>query len=144
MRSRVSIAIVLAVAIGAQLTALALAAQPFKGRVYAGQTAHEKDFISATVSKNGKTVTLNIPALPLYCQGGGGPTTQVTKPARLSSTGAFTATIAYQAEGKTAFKAQIRGTFVKKGLIKGTVRSEYAAKDCNGSTTFSAKPASAL
>jgi hypothetical protein len=127
------------------LTSAALAAHPTKNRTYAGETAHEKDAVLLTVSKNGKTVTLGVPIAPLYCQGGGGPTKQVTKPATISSSGAFSGRIAYQSGGKTAYEVVVSGKFSSSSLAKGTVQSKFLhAPDCSGTTTFTAKPAGAL
>jgi hypothetical protein len=127
------------------LAATALAAQPTKGRSYAGQTAHEKDAVILTVSKSGKTLIATVPIAPLYCQGGGGPTKQVTKAVPISSNGSFSGTIHYQSQGKTAYEVLFAGQFTSASMARGTVRSKFLhAPSCSGSTTFTAKPAGAL
>jgi hypothetical protein len=127
------------------LAAAALAAHPKKGRIFAGLTAHEKVSVILTVSKNGRTVTVSVPDAPLYCQGGGPPTKQVTKPAVISNGGSFSGSIAYQLQGKTAYKVSFGGKFTKPTVAIGNVRSEYQhAPQCSGSTSFTAKPGGAL
>jgi hypothetical protein len=79
-----------------------------------------------------------VPFAPLYCEGGGGPVKQVTKPATISREGSFKGTVGYVFNGKTAYKVSFSGRFVKPNKATGTLRSEYSAKSCNGSTTFSA------
>jgi hypothetical protein len=135
---------ILAVAILAATATVALAAHPEKSRIYFGRTSHESDEVIVKVSSSGKTVTAYVPRLPLYCQGGGPSPTQVNTPAKISASGAFTAKISYVFEGKTSYRALVKGTFVKKTLVKGTVRSEYATKECSGTTSFTAKPSAAL
>jgi hypothetical protein len=132
--------LIVAVALAATSTGLALAARPFKSRAYAGTTAKEKLSVLFTVSANGKTVHASIPVVPLYCQGGGPPETQVTKPATIHPDGSFSGSIVYKFQGKTSFKATFSGKFVKRGKIRGKVRSEFSpqAKGCSGTTTFTA------
>lgn len=131
------------IAILATTAAVALAAQPEKSRTYLGRTSHESDEVIVKVSRSGKSVTAYVPDLPLYCQGGGPRPTQVNKPAKISASGAFTDRISYVFEGKTSYHALVKGTFVKKTLVKGTVRSEYGSSECSGTTSFTAKPSSA-
>lgn len=141
-RLRTAIAALAALSVLAFAVA-ALAAQPIKGSTYAGTTAHAKVSVELIVSKNGKTLKASVPAAPLYCQGGGPPVTQVTKPAKISAKGSFSGNIGYVYRGKVAYKLHFSGRFVKRKLATGTVRSEYVAKQCNGSTSFTAVPAGA-
>jgi hypothetical protein len=119
-------------------TGLAVAAQPLKSKTYKGETAHAKLPVTLTVSANGKTIKASVPNAPLYCEGGGGPVKQVTKPATISKEGSFKGSIGYVFNGKTAYKVTFSGRFVKPKKATGTVRSEYSTKSCSGSTTFSA------
>ncbi len=119
--------------------AAALAAKPKDGKVYTGDTAHEQLPVKVTVAQNGKTVKLSIPDAPLYCQGGGGPVTQSTKPAPVSSTGHFSGTIKYVFRGKVAYKVTFKGYFATSKVATGTVRSEYITKSCDGSTAWTAE-----
>jgi hypothetical protein len=141
MRARIRSAI-----LGAGLTALAsaslaLAAQPLKGRTYAGLTAHGKAAVVLSVSGSGKQVTVTVPSLPLYCSGGGGAVQAITKPATVHANGGFGGTILYRFRGRTAYKATFSGRFVSARLIRGSLRSEFSSKSCSGTTTFTAKPA---
>src|SRR5690242_19867494 len=88
---------------------LAVAAQPLKSKTYKGETAHAKLPVTLTVSANGKTVKASVPFAPLYCEGGGGPVKQVTKPATISREGAFKGSIGYVFNGRTAYKVTFSG-----------------------------------
>jgi hypothetical protein len=123
---------------------VALAAHPLKSRIYYGRTARSQDEVIVKVAHSGSSVTAYVPRLPLYCQGGGPSPEGIATPAPVSSSGEFSAKIVYKFEGKVSYHALVKGTFVKQGLIKGTVRSEYSSKECSGTTTFTAKPSSAL
>lgn len=139
MSQRLRLIVALTVLILAATTAVGLAAKPEKGKTYTGDTAHEQLSVTVKVSSNGKTATVNIPDAPLYCQGGGGPVQQVTKPAKISSGGSFSGTIGYQFEGKIAYKVTFKGKFATKTVVSGSVRSEYKSASCNGSTAFTAE-----
>jgi hypothetical protein len=150
MGRQVRRALGLAAAVLLLLAAAALAAGPKKGATYAGTTVHGMDSITLKVSKNGKTVTVNAPFAPLYCQGGGGPTRQVTKSAAIAKNGSFSGSIAYESVSThtRSTKLYFKGRFAGK-LVTGTVRSEFgiggspearaSLKQCEGSTSFSAK-----
>jgi hypothetical protein len=118
--------------------AVALAASPVKGASYTGATLRGQRPITLKVSRNGKTVTANLVSPPLYCQGGGPPETQITKPASIQANGSFSGSIIYQYQHKTSFKARFSGKFSGR-KVTGTVRSEYTSSSCSGSTSFSAK-----
>lgn len=116
----------------------ALAGKPVKGATYTGVTTHEKDTVTLKVAPNGKSVSVSVPTLPLYCQGGGPPEVQVTQPARISSSGAFSGKITYKFHGKVSFKASFSGKFAA-AKATGTLHSEYKTAACSGSTSFTAK-----
>lgn len=133
----------LAVAIASlALAAVALAgAKPVKGATYSGKTTHEQEPITLTVSQSGKSVTASETFLPQYCEGGGSSTKQITKPAAISANGSFKAVISYEVtlEHRVTAKLYVSGKFSGHS-VKGTVRSEFLlAKECDGSTAFSAK-----
>jgi len=130
----------LAVMVTLATTAVALAAGPLKGATYTGTTVRGERPISLKVSGNGKSVTVSIADPPLYCQGGGPPETQITKPAKVHRNGSFSGSITYQFMHKTSFKASFSGKFSGKKAT-GTIRSEYSSSSCSGSTTFLAKAA---
>jgi hypothetical protein len=120
--------------------AVAQAAGPVKGAKYTGTTARDSQPISFKVSTSGKSVTVSIAFAPMYCQGGGAGTVQVTKPAAISHSGSFKSTIAYEfaPEHKITSKLYVSGKF-SGNKVKGTARSEFLlAKQCDGSTSFSA------
>jgi len=122
-------------------SAVALAAGPVKGGTYKGVTVHARAAISLKVSGSGRAVTVSVPAPPAYCQGGNGPTRQITKPATISSSGSFKGSISYEFAllGKTVINLFYSGRFSGRS-VTGTARTEYLlAKQCNGTTSFSAK-----
>jgi hypothetical protein len=134
------------VAVALVTAAVTLAAQPTKGSVYAGTTQRDHDVVTLTISANGKKLTASAPIAPLYCQGAGPPSTESSKPAAISKSGSFSATIVYMAEGKVFAKLLVSGRFTSKTLAKATARSNYLSLPsmCNGTTKFTAKPAGAL
>lgn len=128
--------------------AFALAAGAKKGATYVGATARSKEPIALKVSHDGKTVTASAQVAPLYCQGGGGGTRQLTKPATIGKDGSFKAVITYEftPTHQKVTKLYVSGKFSGK-TVKGSARSEYGLvsaearsnlAQCNGSTTFSA------
>ena len=133
--------IVLASAVLLASAAAALGA-PLKGATYAGATVRSKASITLKVSKNGKTVTLNAPYAPLYCEGGGGGgIRRVTRPAAVSNSGSFSGSIAFESTLTHQVFARLflSGKF-SGHTVSGTARSEYPkAKQCGGSTSFTAK-----
>ncbi|MGD0455281.1 MAG: hypothetical protein ABSB69_16970 [Solirubrobacteraceae bacterium] len=141
------LALAIALTTGALLAAaaVALAAGPVKGAKYTGATVHGKQPISLKVSGSGKSVTVSVVFAPLYCEGGGTGERQITKPAAISSSGAFKGSIAYEftPEHKVTGKLFFNGKF-SGHTVKGTARSEFLlAKQCDGSTSFSAKAGAA-
>jgi hypothetical protein len=132
--------LVIAVAVTALLaTTVAQAASPVKGAKYTGTTARDSQPVSLKVSTSGKSVTVSVAFAPMYCEGGGAGSLAITKPAAISH-GSFKSTIAYEftPEHKVTSKLYISGKF-SGNKVKGTARSEFLlAKQCDGSTTFSA------
>ncbi len=121
--------------------AAALAAGPVKGAKYTGATVRDKQPITLKVSASGKSVTLGVAFAPMYCEGGGPGSTQITKPATISSNGSFQGTISYEFAPlhEITAKLLIKGKF-SGHTVSGSARSEFPrAPQCNGSTTFSAK-----
>jgi hypothetical protein len=129
--------------------AVALAAGPKKGATYTGATVQNKEPITLKVSSSGRTVRASVVSAPLYCEGGGGGERQITKPATISKSGRFSATIAYEfiPTHKVVTKLYISGRFSGK-TVKGSARSEFGLlnaaalrnlKQCDGSTSFTAR-----
>jgi hypothetical protein len=129
---------------------VAFAAGPKKGATYTGALAQGDELVTLKVAPNGKAVSFSAAYPPLYCQGGGGPTRQVTKPAQIANNGSFSGSIAYEftITHKITSKLLFKGKFVNKKVVTGTARSEFgvgetpqqrkALADCDGSTAFTA------
>jgi hypothetical protein len=158
-RLRRILAIAIPLAVG--LAVAAFAAGPIKGKTYTGKTlsygtgpegqfefVEGKAFpLTLKVSASGKSVTASFPGVLegssrralFYCNVGVAMKSQVTKPAKISKGGSFTATIRDKLaeEPGVPLKQVISGTF-SGGKVSGTVRTE-TSPGCSGSTTFSAK-----
>src|SRR5438552_926073 len=95
------------------LSAVALGAGPVKGGTYTGTLARGKVPITLKVAKDGKSVTVKVERPPLYCEGGGVGGRQITKPATISKSGTFTATISYEftPTHSTNSKLVVKGKF---------------------------------
>ena len=134
-------ALVLAGVVAVACAAAALAGAPVKGGTYKGKTAHQGDSIRLKVSSNGKTVTAYVPSPPFYCVGGGGPTLEKPRAAAISAGGTFKGAIAYEFTPlhKILVRLYLSGKFSGR-TATGTARTEFPySKQCNGSTTFSAR-----
>jgi hypothetical protein len=130
-----------ALVLASSLAAVALAAGPVKGASYSGALVHGKQQITLKVSKDGKSVTVRVAFPPLYCEGGGAGTKQLTKPAPISKSGSFSATIVYEFTPTHSRPSRlvIKGKFSGR-KVSGSARSEFLkASSCDGSTSFSAK-----
>jgi hypothetical protein len=149
MRIQLGRALVLAVLALVVAATAALAAGPKKGATYSGTIVQGKTTITLKVSASGKAVTVSVPSAPLYCQGGGGPERQITKPAAIAKDGSFKGTITYEftPTHKNTTKLYFSGKFSGKS-VKGSARSEFGLispeahknlAQCNGSASFSAK-----
>ena len=161
MFRRVHQILAIAISLALGLAALAFAAGPLKGKTYAGKTlsygtgpegrfefVEGKAFpVMLAVSPSGKSVTASFPGVReggtrralFYCNVGVAMKSQVTKPAKISSGGSFTATIRdkLSEEPGVPLKQVITGTF-NGHTVTGTVRTEEGP-GCSGSTSFSAK-----
>jgi hypothetical protein len=131
-------ALVLALA----LSAAALGAGALKGGTYSGTLVRAKVPIVLKVAKNGKSVTVKVERPPLYCEGGGVGTKQITRSAvAISKGGSFTATLVYEfpPTHSTGSKLVVKGKF-SGHKASGSARSEFqGGGSCDGSTSFSAK-----
>jgi len=125
--------------------AAATAAGPVRGAKYTGTTVQGKQPIGLKVAASGKSVTVSIETAPAFCQGGSAGTRQITKPATISAGGSFKGSISYEfePEKKITAKLYFSGRFSGR-TVKGTARSEFLlAKECDGSTSFTAKAGAA-
>jgi hypothetical protein len=121
------------------VSAVALAAEkPVKGGLYTGTLRSES--ITFKLARNGKSLKASAPYAPLYCQGGGAGERQISKPAKISKQGTFTAKITYEfvpTHKKTStltFKGKISGLF-----MNGSAKSHFLlTKGCDGSASFTA------
>jgi hypothetical protein len=137
------------------LTATALAAGPLKGKTYEGSVPtsgtsseghhrvrlHAGGTISLRVSSNGSTVTAHFSSSSpvLYCNTQKKLQVQKPKPARISSSGSFKASIEERfaaGPGAPAIVQVVEGRF-SGGSVSGTIDTE--AGECSGVSTFSAK-----
>lgn len=144
----------LALALAVLISTAALAAGVLKGKTYQGKTAssgrdgegHTQRFkaaatIALRVAGSGRTVTVSLPSTAplLYCFTKEQIQVQSTKPAKISGSGSFRATVDQRfvaGPGEPAIVQVISGRF-SGGTVTGTIRTEAA--ECSGSTTFSAK-----
>jgi hypothetical protein len=131
----------------------ALAAGALKGKTYQGKSAssgvdsegHTQRFkalapISLHVAGSGRSVTVSFPSVVplLYCFTTEQVHVQSTKPAKISASGAFRATVDQRfvaGPGEPAIVQVVSGRF-SGGKVTGTIHTEAA--ECSGSTTFSA------
>lgn len=144
----------LALALALLISTAALAAGVLKGKTYQGKTVssgrdgegHTQRFkaaaaIALRVAGSGRTVTVSLPSTAplLYCFTKEQIQVQSTKPAKISGSGSFRATVDQRfvaGPGEPAIVQVISGRF-SGGTVTGTIRTEAA--ECSGSTTFSAK-----
>jgi hypothetical protein len=135
------------------ISAGALAAGVLKGKTYQGKTAssgrddegHTQRFKAAAaiafrVAGSGRSVTVSLPSTAplLYCFTKETIQVQSTKPAKISGSGSFRATVDQRfvaGPGEPAIVQVISGRF-SGGTVTGTIHTEAA--ECSGSTTFSA------
>ncbi len=133
-------------------------AGPLKGKTYSGKTpasgvGSEGSYafgarlpVVLKVSANGKSVTASFPGIPeagthravIYCNVGLALIRQITKPASISKTGSFQATILdkLSEEPSVPLKQIVTGKF-NGHTVKGTVHTVTSA-GCSGSTTYTA------
>lgn len=124
------------------LSSLALGVSLKKGATYAGVVLRPAGLpLSLKVSSSGRSVTAHMITLPQFCEGGSAGTKQITKPATISQSGSFVAHISYEfePEHKIIAKLTLTGKFSGKKAT-GRAKSEFLlAKQCNGSTSFTAR-----
>jgi hypothetical protein len=115
----------------------AVAAKPVKGATYTGTISHGSLPITLKVSANGKSVNVNVRTPPLFCQGGGGGTTQSTKAATITRGGTFNAKISYLFHGKVVFSAKVTGKFGPGRSESGKITAVYKTASCSGTSSYS-------
>jgi hypothetical protein len=146
--NRLTVAVALLSVAALFATTTSLAAAP-EAATYAGQIKREgatPQPIRFAVSKNKKKVTdFSFPSsYPVYCQGGGFGT-PVSKPAKISAQGAFTAKLplVFAPRHQNQGVLIVTGTFTAQGKVKGSVTTDFKAVDnlntCNGTSAFSAR-----
>lgn len=130
----------------------ALAAGALGGKTYEGpapsvgvdsgghkQRTHASGNIVLRVSGNGKSVTIRFPSTPVfYCITQQRVHVQSTKPAAISKSGSFKATIGERfaaGPGPPAIVQVVSGQFSGR-TAKGTIRTQAA--ECSGTASFSA------
>ncbi len=135
-------------------TAAALAAGPLRGKTYEGPApssgvdgeghhvhTHASGNLVLRVAANGKSVTVRFSSTApvLYCQPQQQLQVQTTKPASISRSGKFTATIDERfmaGPGAPSIVQLVTGQF-SGHTVKGTIRTQ--APPCSGVSSFSAK-----
>lgn len=137
-RRQLPVLLVLTLIALATTVAVAFAGKIVAGGIYTG-ALRNKQAISFAVSSNGKDLQVENSFPPLFCQGGAGGLEVIPKPVAISPKGTFKATITYRViHGKPVAKMTVKGKF-SGTKVTGTVRSQWLkAKECNGTTTFSA------
>ena len=144
LRSTVALTLpALVLALTLAFASIGLAVPLKKGGTYAGKTVHQPtEALSLKVASSGRTVTANMVFPPQFCElGGGVGTKQITAPASISGSGSFHARISYEftLTHKIVARVNITGRFSGKKAT-GKLSSEFPlAKQCNGTTSFSAR-----
>ncbi len=115
-------------------------AKPLAGGRYEGTTSRASSALTLKVARSGRSVTLSLPILPTYCATPGHVLIQHVAPARISTRGAFTATVSYEGLFTSGLVARgyVKGRFNGRHAA-GTVRSEFLqVEGCDGTSAFSA------
>ncbi len=145
MHARTRRGLILALLGTAVFAAPALAAigtAPEKGKTYSGdvQKTGSPYPISFKVSKSGKSVShFKLEGFVFYCSGGGFPTVEKGKPARVSSTGTFKASLplVFTPTGKHEGAVVVTGKFGSGGSEKGEVITKFKGnKPCSGKSPY--------
>jgi hypothetical protein len=155
MRTRTRRTLAATLALTLAISAAALASGPLKGKTYEGSAPssgianyHHLRMqlrsganIVLRVARNGRSVTVSFSSsAPLmYCNTRESLRVQTTRPAPISSSGAFKATISQRflaGPGPPAIVQTITGRF-SGHTVKGTIHTE--AGECGGVATFSAR-----
>jgi hypothetical protein len=144
------LAVALALTLAISVDAFATGA--LKGKAYRGKTptsgVNSENIrvrlsgvgITLVVAASGRSVTVRFasPSPVLYCRIRESVQSQSTKPAPISSSGAFRATVAERfsaSMGEPSVVQVVTGRFSGR-TVKGTIHTQ--AGECSGSTTFSA------
>ncbi len=135
------------------ISATALAGQALRGKTYKGGTASTgvdtegqrtpvrvTGPIILTVAPNGRTVTVRVPSPSpiLYCRLEQQLHSQSTKPAKISASGSFRASVSQRVAagpGPAGIVQVVTGRFSGR-TVKGTIHTE--AGECGGVASFSA------
>lgn len=155
MKTRVNRALALAFALTLGGTAAALASGPYRGRTYEGGAPtsgvryehrhivrlHAGGNIILRVAGNGRTVTVGFSSSSpiLYCNISKSLRVQSTRPASLSGSGSFKASVSQKflpGPGLAPITQVLYGRF-SGGYVYGTIITE--AGECSGSTSFAAR-----
>jgi hypothetical protein len=126
--------------------ALNVNVKPVNGATYAG-TAHRVP-VSMTVSRDGRSVTINMRDAPAYCSGGSGPEPHHAASAPVSSSGGVVAKLMFYANNRSRAKLAtvvVKGNFFtfqhSKPGFAGSVVTSYASaslRRCSGEEPFHA------
>jgi hypothetical protein len=126
----------------------AVAASQVKGGSYVGSLTPTRDGVVVTfkLSSSGKQVTeLSVSNTPLYCSGGGPPTSVRFKNASVSAGGTFSSSGQWvinegPKRGQVGTKLKITGKFLKGGAELGTITTSYVGSpSCGGKSSYRAK-----
>ena len=142
MTKQLSRALMLASLVLLASAVVALAA-PVKGKTYKGALVRGHERITLRVSKSGHSVLVNVPFAPLYCASGGALQRQSSVAVPISRSGTFAGLIAYEFTQTHLKIAHLTfsGKFSGR-TVTGVAHSEFllaVLKNCDGSSTFSAK-----
>ncbi len=147
-RGHRALAVPILVLLSLAICAAAIAAQPLKGKTYAGtinqlfngKVVNEFPF-SFSVSANGKKVKrFSLASVPIYCEGGGfggvsGGSATVTKAGTFKAKLPIVFTPTHEHQGFVT----ITGKFGKSGTESGSLSTEFAkasVKSCDGSSRY--------
>jgi hypothetical protein len=119
---------------------------PVKGATYSGLVGHTA--ITVKVDRKGKTATVNMTEAPAFCSSSPSAEPHTTAPAKISKSGAFSATITFFTTGSTRRKLAtvvIKAHFYTFGkatpVTQGSAKTTYVIagdSSCNGQESFQA------
>jgi len=153
MRTRTRRTLAASLALTLAVSTAALASGPLKGKTYQGSVPttgvsskghrvplHSSGNVVLRVAGNGRSVTVRFSSSSpvLYCNTTKALQVQTTKPAQISGSGTFRASINERfaaGPGPPAIVQVVSGRF-SGHTVKGTIHTEAA--ECSGTTTFSA------
>ena len=154
MRTRTRRTLVATLALMLAISAAALASGPLKGKTYEGGVPstgvnarghrvplHSSGNVVLRVAGNGRSVTVRFSSSSpvLYCNTTKALQVQTTKPAQISGSGTFRASINERfaaGPGPPAIVQVVSGRF-SGGRVSGTINTNAA--ECSGTATFSAR-----